>query len=337
MPPFRTLQTKSAFKSSYSGASDVSIDSWTRLNHFSNFDSWPCSSDSTRSRGSTTSYSSKTSSSASCSRYAPYGYPAAGSIRRHHSYRSQANIYPGSVESQLDYYVRVAPYKYKRHIARHTGVLHSPKILQHTCATTLPGQTTCTHDCTTAGDIVNYIPTGSSEDVRGDRPGPSKLSMHFMVLLPSYYKPVELQSKSAYHAALVISKNPIGSCTLLSPQPNHELLKAMNVPILRTVVFNAHSRRRSVIIDDEEEREWEWKANTTIGYHIKIVHQDNLHAVIYPGHPTYSIRLADGAFEQVLHELGEEHDELENARSRKVEFWGKADMAREHSKSFCRV
>lgn len=248
-----------------------------------------------------------------------------------------ASFHPRSVEPQLDYYVRVAPQKYRRRIAHHTGVVHSPQILQHTCAMTLPGQKTCTHASTTAGDIVNYIPTGGSEDVRGDRPGPAKLSMHFMVLLPSYYKPVELQNTSAYHAALVISKNPVGSCTLLSPQPDHEHLKATNVPILRTVVFNAHSRRRSVIIDDEEEREWEWKANTTIGYHIKIVHQDNLHAVIYPGHSTYSIRLADGAFEQVLHELGEEDEELEHARFRNVEFWGKADSAHKYSKSSCRV
>ncbi|KAI4173062.1 MAG: hypothetical protein LQ343_003172 [Gyalolechia ehrenbergii] len=247
------------------------------------------------------------------------------------------NSRPQSVERQLDYYTRIAPYKYKRRIARHTGIVHSPQILERTCATTLPGQKTCTHPSTTAGDIVNYIPTGSSEDVRGDLPGPSKLSMHFIVLLPSYYKPVELQNESAYHAALVISKNPVGSCTLLSPQPDHELLKSTNVPILRTVVYNAHSRRRSVVVDDKEEREWEWKANTTVGYHIKIVHQDNLHAVIYPGHSTYGIRLADGALQQVLQELGEEDDELENARFRDVEFWGKADRARKYSKSSCLV
>ncbi|KAL8937116.1 MAG: hypothetical protein Q9216_004587 [Gyalolechia sp. 2 TL-2023] len=338
MPPFRTVDIKSSYKSSNSGASDFPVDDWTSLNCYTNIKSSRFSSDSTSSRGSTTSYSSKSGSSGFGHRYAPYGYPAAGSTRSSYSSCSQINSHPQSVEAQLDYYTRTAPYKYKRHIARHTGIVHSPQILEHTCATPLPGQKTCTHASTTAGDIVNYIPTGSSEDVRGDRAGvPSKLSMHFMVLLPSYYKPVELQKKSAYHAALVISKNPVGSCTLLSPQPGHERLKSTNVPILRTVVFNAHSRRRSVVVDDEEEREWEWKPNTTVGYHIKIVHQDNLHAVIYPRHSTYGIRLADGAFQQVLQELGEEDDELENARYRDVEFWGKANGVRKYSKSSCKV
>ncbi|KAL9024990.1 MAG: hypothetical protein Q9196_006103, partial [Gyalolechia fulgens] len=316
MPPFRPLNIKSASKSSDSGASDSSIDSWTSLDRYRNTDSWRCSSDSSASRGSSTSYSSTSSSSGPCHRYAPYGYPAVGSIRNRHLSRSQANVHVRSAEPQLDYYTRTAPYKYKRRITRHTGILDTPQMPGHTCATTLPGQKTCTHPSTTAGDIVNYIPTGSPDDVRGDLPGPSKLSMHFLVLLPSYYKPVELQTKAAYHAALVISKHPVGSCTLLAPQPDHERLRSTNVPVLRTVVYDAHSRRRSVVVDDAEEREWEWKANTTVGYHIKIVHQDNLHAVIYPGHPTYGIRLADGAFQQVLQELGEEDDELENARFR---------------------
>ncbi|KAL9604796.1 MAG: hypothetical protein Q9219_000244 [cf. Caloplaca sp. 3 TL-2023] len=225
------------------------------------------------------------------------------------------------------------PRRYKRHVAPHTGILHSSRILERVCAATHLGQRTCTHTSTIAGDIVNYIPTGSSEDVLSNRQVPSKLSIHFMVLLPSYYKPVELQNRSAYHAALVISKNPIGPCTLIAPQPDHEYLKSINVPILQTVVFDAHSKRRSFVDDDELEGKWQWKENTSIGYHIKIVHQDNLHAIIYPGYPTYGLRLADGAFQQVLQELGEEDDELENARFRDVEYWGIADKGRTSSKS----
>ncbi|KAL8830505.1 MAG: hypothetical protein Q9170_005708 [Blastenia crenularia] len=304
----------------------------------SSFDCYPDSenqrfSSDSSSRSSNTSYVSRSNSYRSCDRYAPYGYPAATSSYNSCSSRSQDKLYPGSVESQLDYYTRTAPSKYKRRIARHSGIVHSSHILEQTCAATRPSQKTCTHVSTVAGDIVNYIPTGSSEDVRGDRAVPSKLSMHYMVLLPSYYKPVELQKRSTYHAALVITKNPIGPSVLLAPQPNHERLKATNVPILQTCAYDAYSSRRSFIDDDKEDKKWEWKANTSLGYQIKIVHQDNLHAVIYPGHPNYGLRLADGAFQQVLKELGEEDDELENARFRDVEFWGKAERGRKYSKS----
>ncbi|KAL8753884.1 MAG: hypothetical protein Q9184_005283, partial [Pyrenodesmia sp. 2 TL-2023] len=230
-----------------------------------------------------------------------------------------------TTESQLDYYTRTAPYKYKRYISRHTGIVNSPDVLEHTCAQTVPGQKTCIHACTTEGDIVNYIPLGSPDDVQGDT-GPSKLSMHFMVLLPNYYKPIDLQTDKAYHAALVITKNPIGPGTLVAPQPGSDSYKGNNIPYLQTLAFDAHSDRRAMRISDEVEKKWQWKENTSIGYHIKIVHQDNLHAVIFPDHPTLGLRLSDGGFEQVLSYLGEEDDELELRREvRRFDYWGRAD------------
>ncbi|KAL9007552.1 MAG: hypothetical protein Q9173_007206, partial [Seirophora scorigena] len=230
-------------------------------------------------------------------------------------------------ESALEYYTRTAPRKYDRSIFRHTGILQTPKYT--TCAAILPGQRTCTHASTTAGDIVNYIPMGNPNDVPGDAPVPAKLSMHFMVLLPKYYKPIELQSSPAHHAALVITKNPIGASTLLAPQPHSDAYKATKVPYFQTLPFDAHSARRRVVLDEEVEGRWVWKENTSVGYQVKIVHQDNLHAVIYPGHPTFGLRLSDGAFEQVLGNLGEEDEELEYMRLvRNVEFWGEADSSR---------
>ncbi|KAL8917785.1 MAG: hypothetical protein Q9208_007766 [Pyrenodesmia sp. 3 TL-2023] len=239
----------------------------------------------------------------------------------------------GWTADQLDYYTRTAPYKYKRYISRHTGIVHSPYVLEHTCAKTVPGQKTCIHACTTEGDIVNYIPLGSPDDVQGDA-GPLKLSMHFMVLLPKYYKPIDLQTDKAYHAALVITKNPIGPNTLVAPQPGSDSYKGNNIPYLQTLAFDAHSERRALRISDEVEQKWQWKENTSIGYHIKIVHQDNLHAVIFPGHPTLGLRLSDGGFEQVLSYLGEEDDELELRREvRGFEYWGEADSGCKVSKS----
>ncbi|KAI4110236.1 MAG: hypothetical protein LQ345_007036 [Seirophora villosa] len=229
-------------------------------------------------------------------------------------------------ESALDYYTRTAPRKYNRRICRHTGIVAD----RHTaCAATLPGQKTCMHASTTAGDIVNYIPMGNPNDVPGDAPVPAKLSMHFMVLLPKYYKPIQLQSSPAHHAALVITKNPIGASTLLAPQPHSDAYKATNVPYFQTLPFDAHSARRRVVVDEAVEGRWVWKENTSVGYQVKIVHQENLHAVIYPGHPTLGLRLSDGAFEQVLGNLGEEDEELEYMRLvRNVEFWGEADSSR---------
>ncbi|KAL9582011.1 MAG: hypothetical protein Q9212_003546 [Teloschistes hypoglaucus] len=218
-----------------------------------------------------------------------------------------------STESSLDYYTRTAPYKYKRHIARHTGVISSG-LLDHTCAATVSGQRTCIHSSTTAGDIVNYIPLGTADDVPSDLTCRKQLSLHFMLLLPAYYKPVHLQSDPAYHAALVITKNPVGPSSLLLPQPDGEGLKADHWPTLRTLVFDAHSKRRSVVLDDDIEGEWQWKANTSLGYHIKVVREEHLHAVIFPGWPTLGLRLSDAAFQQVLADLGEEIEELEHAR-----------------------
>ncbi|KAL8898834.1 MAG: hypothetical protein Q9207_006502 [Kuettlingeria erythrocarpa] len=214
------------------------------------------------------------------------------------------------------------------------GMVDSLCALEHTCAQMVSGQKTCIHACTTEGDIVNYIPVGTPGDVQGDA-GPSKLSMHFMVLLPKYYKPVDLQTDKAYHAALVITKNPIGPNTLVAPQPGSDSYRGNNIPYLQTLAFDAHSERRAMRINDEVEKKWQWKENTSIGYHIKIVHQDNLHAVIFPDHPTLGLRLSDGGFEQVLSHLGEEDDELELRREvRRVEYWGKADTGCKVSKSF---
>ncbi|KAI4085921.1 MAG: hypothetical protein LQ344_008016 [Seirophora lacunosa] len=272
-------------------------------------------------------YYSLSSSSDSCSRvsssssrYAPYAYRKAACSSFSERYSSS------SQESALDYYTRTAPRKYNRRISRHTGIVAD----RHTaCAATLPGQKTCMHVSTTAGDIVNYIPMGNLHDVPGDAPVPAKLSMHFMVLLPKYYKPIQLQSSRAHHAALVITKNPIGASTLLAPQPHSDVYKATNVPYFQTLPFDAHSARRRVVVDEAVEGRWVWKANTSVGYQVKIVHQDNLHAVIYPGHPTVGLRLSDGAFEQVLGNLGEEDEELEYMRLvRNVEFWGEADSSR---------
>ncbi|KAL9585053.1 MAG: hypothetical protein Q9203_004414, partial [Teloschistes exilis] len=213
----------------------------------------------------------------------------------------------------LDYYTRTAPYKHKRRTVRHIGVISSA-LLEHTCAATKSDQGTCMHSSTTAGDIVNYIPLGTADDVPSDLTYRRKLTLHFMLLLPSYYKPVHLQSDPAYHAALVITKNPIGPSSLLLPQPDGEDLKADHLPILQTLVFNAHSQRRSIMLDDEVERKWQWKVNTSLGCHIKVVREEHLHAVIFPEGPTLGLRLSDAAFQQVLADLGEEFEELEHAR-----------------------
>ncbi|CAO1598079.1 hypothetical protein XANCAGTX0491_001852 [Xanthoria calcicola] len=256
--------------------------------------------DSRSSCSSSSSYSSSSGFCRSIDRYTPF----------------QDQLRPCSGESQLDYYIRTAPYKYKRYapISRHSGIVHSPRILESTCAATIPGQKTCVHPSTAPGDIVNYVPMGCPEDVSGDCPGGGKLSMHFMVLLPVYYKPVDLQANPDYHAALVITKNPIGSSTLLCPQPGDQHFRAENVPHFKTLMFDAHSPRRSLILDDEVEWAWKWKPNTSVGYHIKTVHQDSLHAVIIPGQPTYGLRLSDGSFQQLLRDMGEEEEELEMAR-----------------------
>ncbi|KAL8682407.1 MAG: hypothetical protein Q9186_001528 [Xanthomendoza sp. 1 TL-2023] len=211
---------------------------------------------------------------------------------------------PDPIESQLDFYIRTAAYKYNRILARHCGIISSEHVLDHTCAATRPGQKTCVQLSTVPGDIVNYIPVGNSSDVSGDCPGGAKLTRHFMVLLPAYYKRTSLQANENYHAALVISKNPVGPNKLLCPQQGDEDYKATNVPILQTLVFDAHSPRRSLVIDDEVERQWEWKANTSVTYQVKTVHQESLHAVIYPEQPTYGLRLSDGAFQTVLSDLG---------------------------------
>ncbi|KAL8639159.1 MAG: hypothetical protein Q9226_008907, partial [Calogaya cf. arnoldii] len=89
---------------------------------------------------------------------------------------------------------------------------------------------------------------------------------------------------------------------------------AEHVPHFNTLTFDAHSPRRSFVLDDEVEGAWRWKQNTSVGYHIKIVHQDSLHAVIVPRQPTYGLRLSDSSFQQVLRDLGEEDEELQMAR-----------------------
>ncbi|KAL8734162.1 MAG: hypothetical protein Q9166_001647 [cf. Caloplaca sp. 2 TL-2023] len=255
-------------------------------------------SDNYSSSSSNTSYSSSDA-------YAPWTSYSDDYHRTRSPAYFQRRLRPRSTESQIDYYTRTAPYKYKRRIARHSGIVHSPHILEHTCAATCPGQKTCVHPSSIPGDIVNYIPTGNFNDVLGDCANGGKLTMHFMVLLPAYYKPVDLQANRDYHAALVISKNPIGPNTLLCPQTGDDKYKAENVPIFQCLVYDAHSRRRSLIIDDESEKQWQWKANTSVGYHVKTVHQDTLHAVIYPDQPTYGLRLSDGSFRQLLADLGE--------------------------------
>ncbi|CAL8575299.1 hypothetical protein XPA_001233 [Xanthoria parietina] len=122
--------------------------------------------DSGSSYSSNTSYSSSSGFCRSIDRYTPF----------------QDQLRPSSGESQLDYYIRTAPYNYKRYapISRHSGIVHSPRILESTCAATIPGQKTCVHPSTAPGDIVNYVPMGCPEDVSGDCPGGGKLSMHFM-------------------------------------------------------------------------------------------------------------------------------------------------------------
>ncbi|KAL8714823.1 MAG: hypothetical protein Q9220_001336 [cf. Caloplaca sp. 1 TL-2023] len=167
-----------------------------------------------------------------------------------------------------------------------------------------------------AGDIVRYVPMGDEDDVPSDAPGLARLSSHYMVLLPDYYKPADLQSDKEYHAALVITKNPIGPSTLLVRQQDSPKYKAENIHVLQTLAFDAHSRRRSLIIDDDIEGLWQWQENTRVGYQIKIVHQDALHAIIYPGKPTFGLKLTLGSLQQLLKDLGEEDDELENARLR---------------------
>ncbi|KAL8671718.1 MAG: hypothetical protein Q9168_003789 [Polycauliona sp. 1 TL-2023] len=228
--------------------------------------------------------------------------------------KSQARPLAG--ESQLDYYIRTVSYKYKRYalISHHSGIIDSPRTLGNACAASIPGQQTCVHPSTVPGDIVNYVPTASPTDVSGDCVGRAKLSIHFMVLLPVYYKPVDLQADSNYHAALVISKNPVGSSTLLCPQPGDQHFRSEKVPIFKTLMYDAHCPRRSLIHDDEVEYAWQWKPNTSVAYHVKVVHQDSLHAVIIPGQPTYGLRLGDGSFQQLLRDLGEEEEELEIAR-----------------------
>ncbi|KAI4144477.1 MAG: hypothetical protein L6R39_004166 [Caloplaca ligustica] len=334
MPSVRNLgphTSRDYFKSGYLESSYSSTDTCSKRDRYPNTDSYRPSWDSSKSN--ITSYTSSSTFSRWTTRYAPYAPSSASSCSSGYSCRSQTKHRFRTTESELDYYTRTAPRKYRRHISRHSGIVDSSDVLEHTCAETLPGQKTCMHASTTAGDIVNYIPMGNPDDVPGDA-GPSRLSMHFMVLLPKYYKPVGLQSDKAYHAALVITKNPIGPSTLVAPQPGSDSYKANNIPYLQTLVFDAHSQPRRLVIDDVIEKKWQWKENTSIGYQIKIVHQDNLHAVIYYDHPTYGLRLSDGGYQQVLSHLGEEDDELEHAREvRNVEFWGKADTSHSRRKS----
>lgn len=212
-------------------------------------------------------------------------------------------------ESPFDYYIRTAFQKYKLHIARHSGIISSEQhVLEYTCAATRPNQKTCVHLGTIPGDIVKYIPMGTSDDVLGDCAGGARLTTHFVVLLPFYFKRVTRQADKDYHAALVISKNPVGPNKLLCPQKGDENYRATNVPILQTVVFDAHCDRRSLVVDDAFERQWEWKENTSITYQVKTVHQQSLHAVICSNQPTYGLRLSDGAFQQVLSDLAKENE-----------------------------
>ncbi|KAL8646548.1 MAG: hypothetical protein Q9226_006812 [Calogaya cf. arnoldii] len=86
--------------------------------------------------------------------------------------------------------------------------------------------------------------------------------------------------------------------TLLCPQRGGQHRRAENVPHFKTLMFDAHSKRRSLVLDDEVECAWRWKQNTSVGYHNKIVHQDSVHAAIIPGQPNYGLRLSDGSFHQ---------------------------------------
>ena len=221
-----------------------------------------------------------------------------------------------STESQLEYYTRTASHKYNRMIAHHTGIIRSPFLAGRTCAAMHRGQKTCTHVSTRAGDVVNYIPVNDADGTSSDVSGLKKLTVHFLVLLPSQYKPTASQTNSTYHAALVISKNPVGTCSALLPQPDANFLfEAENISTLHTVVYDAYSERRSLIRDGDKCQHWQWKENTSLSLsHVKIVHQDDLHAVIVPNQPTYGLRLSDESFQQVLRDLGEEDEVLEEAR-----------------------
>ncbi|KAL8954336.1 MAG: hypothetical protein Q9183_007186, partial [Haloplaca sp. 2 TL-2023] len=221
-----------------------------------------------------------------------------------------------STESQLEYYTRTASYKYNRTITHHTGIIRSSFLVGRTCAAMHRGQKTCTHVSTRAGDVVNYIPVNDADGTSSDVLGLKKLTVHFLVLLPSQYKPTAFRTNSAYHAALVISKNPVGTCSPLLPQPDANFLfEAENISTLHTVVYDAYSERRPLVRDGDNCQHWQWKENTSVSLsHVKIVHQDDLHAVIVPNQPAYGLRLSDESFQQVLRDLGEEDEVLKEAR-----------------------
>ncbi|KAL8907725.1 MAG: hypothetical protein Q9171_005740 [Xanthocarpia ochracea] len=242
------------------------------------------------------------SSSSSNTSYPPseelsHGLPKSSSL--------QNQFNPLSGETSLDYYIRTAPLKYKAQwpISWHCGTVHCPRTIHYTCAATVPGQNTCTHRSTLPGDIVNYIPMGSSDDVSANGPGGGKLTIHFMVLLPAYYKDATFRPNADYHAALVITRNPVGFSTPLYPQARGARCKAENIPTFQSVMFDAHSQNRSLIPDEEIQWQWKWKANTSVGYHIKTVHQDSLHAVIIPDRPACGLRLSDASYQQLLSKL----------------------------------
>ncbi|KAL8862836.1 MAG: hypothetical protein Q9178_000778 [Gyalolechia marmorata] len=217
----------------------------------------------------------------------------------------QNQLSPLSGETSLDYYIRTASLKYKAQwpISWHSGTVHSSRTIHYTCAATVPGQRTCTQRSTIPGDIVNYIPMGSSDDVSASGPGAGKLTIHFMVLLPAYYKDATFRSNTDYHAALVITTNPVGFSTPLCPQARRANFKADRIPSFQSVMFDAHSPDRSLIPDEEIAWQWKWKANTRVGYHIKTVHQDSLHAVIIPDRPTGGLKLSDASYQQLLSKL----------------------------------
>ena len=239
------------------------------------------------------------SSSSSNTSYSPseglcHGLPKSS------SFQNRFSPLPG--ETLLDYYIRTAPLKYKAQwpISWHSGIVHSPRTVHYTCAAPVPGQTTCIQRSTLPGDIVNYIPMGSSDDVSASGPGGDKLTIHFMVLLPAYYKDPTFRSNTDYLAALVITTNPVGFSTPLYPQARRANFKAQKIPTFQSVMFDAHSHDRSLIPDEEVVWQWKWKANTRVGYHIKTVHQDSLHAVIIPDRPACGLRLSDASYQQLL-------------------------------------
>ncbi|KAL8925085.1 MAG: hypothetical protein Q9172_002404 [Xanthocarpia lactea] len=239
---------------------------------------------------------SSSSSSSSSSSYSP-SEGLCHRLPKPSSFQNQLSPLLG--ETSLDYYIRTAPIRYKAQwpISWHSGIVHSPRTIHYTCAATVPGQNTCTQRSTLPGDIVNYIPMGTSDDVSANGPGGGKLTIHFMVLLPAYYKDATFRSNTDYHAAVVITRNPVGFSTPLYPQTRAASCKAEN---FQSVMFDAHSPDRSLIPDEEVVWQWKWKPNTRVGYHIKTVHQDSLHAVIIPDRPACGLRLSDASYQQLL-------------------------------------